>query len=225
MLDRYNESFSLYPHIPTILAAARARGITMSVASRTHAPDLASQVLRGIYIPPLSDQQLNPDSTPESNGISHYGSQQGPKLSPTELLSQEKQTAPMKTIQYFTAPQMYPGSKITHFMKIQEWTQRQGKDKEVAFADMLFFDDESRNKDVERELGVTFVLVRDGVTVEEVDKGVREWRRRRGGCCWCEGTGAGLKWSLLTELHFWSMYSIGVRRPLTFGFGVGDDRN
>ena len=51
---------------------------------------------------------------------------------------------------------------------------------EVAFEDMVFFDDEARNRNVEVELGVTFVLVRDGVTREEVDRGVGAWRRRRG---------------------------------------------
>lgn len=50
----------------------------------------------------------------------------------------------------------------------------------IAFEDMLFFDDESRNRDVERELGVTFYLVRDGVTRAEIDAGVWEWRKRRG---------------------------------------------
>ena len=44
---------------------------------------------------------------------------------------------------------------------------------------MLFFDDESRNRNVE-ELGVVMWLVRDGLTRQEVDEGVREWRRRRG---------------------------------------------
>ena len=49
----------------------------------------------------------------------------------------------------------------------------------VKYEDMLFFDDEGRNQNVEG-LGVVFWLVRDGVNGEEVDKGVREWRRRRG---------------------------------------------
>jgi magnesium-dependent phosphatase 1 len=45
---------------------------------------------------------------------------------------------------------------------------------------MLFFDDEGRNRNVETDLGVTFCLVPDGVDCEEVDRGVWEWRRRRG---------------------------------------------
>lgn len=59
-----------------------------------------------------------------------------------------------------------------HFQKIQ-------KASGVAYEDMLFFDDEVRNRNVE-SLGVCMWLVRDGVTREEVDAGVSEWRRRRG---------------------------------------------
>ena len=44
---------------------------------------------------------------------------------------------------------------------------------------MLFFDDESRNKNVE-VLGVTMWLVRDGVSRDEIDNGVRSWRKRNG---------------------------------------------
>ena len=50
----------------------------------------------------------------------------------------------------------------------------------VEFRDMLFFDDESRNRDVCR-LGVSFVLVEAaGVDCDLVDEGVGEWRRGRG---------------------------------------------
>lgn len=51
---------------------------------------------------------------------------------------------------------------------------------------MLFFDDEVRNRNVE-DLGVTMYLVRDGVTKDVVDRGVKEWRRRRG----LKGAGPG----------------------------------
>lgn len=68
--------------------------------------------------------------------------------------------------------QIYPGSKITHMQKLH-------KDTGVPFEEMLFFDDESRNRDTE-SLGVTMWLVRDGTTWGEIEAGVREWRRRRG---------------------------------------------
>ena len=149
MADRWGESFSFYSGVPAVLHAARERKIPMSLASRTSAPELARDMLRGLVIP-------NP---PGSNAATKG----------------EKET---KAENYFVHPQIYPGSKVSHFQRIQAATKKQGK--EVAFADMLFFDDEARNRNVESELGVTFCLVQDGVTKEEVDRGVNEWRRRRG---------------------------------------------
>ena len=44
---------------------------------------------------------------------------------------------------------------------------------------MLFFDDEPRNRDVQDRLGVLMILVRDGVSSREFDRGVRLWRDRK----------------------------------------------
>ncbi|RDL31963.1 putative magnesium-dependent phosphatase P8B7.31 [Venustampulla echinocandica] len=77
-----------------------------------------------------------------------------------------------KAIDYFDYLEIYPGSKITHFTKLQKATG-------LRFEDMLFFDDEARNKNVET-LGVTMYLVRDGVNAAEVDNGIKEWRKRHG---------------------------------------------
>ena len=56
-----------------------------------------------------------------------------------------------KSIDYFDQLEIYPGSKITHFVKLQKAT-------ELRYEDMLFFDDEPRNKNVE-SLGVHMQLV------------------------------------------------------------------
>ncbi|KAF2765010.1 magnesium-dependent phosphatase-1 [Teratosphaeria nubilosa] len=77
-----------------------------------------------------------------------------------------------RAIDLFDWLEIYPGSKTTHFQKLQK---RSG----VEFEEMLFFDDESRNRNVEG-LGVVMQLVRDGVTRREVDDGVRAWRKRSG---------------------------------------------
>ncbi|KAH7035621.1 magnesium-dependent phosphatase-1 family protein [Microdochium trichocladiopsis] len=78
-----------------------------------------------------------------------------------------------KAIDFFDAGlEIYPSSKIRHFEALHKRTQ-------IPHTEMLFFDDESRNRDTE-SLGVTMWLVRDGVTWAEVVKGIQEWRRRRG---------------------------------------------
>lgn len=56
----------------------------------------------------------------------------------------------------------------------------------VAFEEMLFFDDELRNRNVEA-LGVAFWLVRDGVTWTEIEKGIKAWRQRNVGTTEEEG--------------------------------------
>lgn len=56
-----------------------------------------------------------------------------------------------KAVEYFDNLEIYPGSKITHFVKLQKQTG-------LRYEEMLFFDDESRNKNVE-SLGVHMQLV------------------------------------------------------------------
>jgi magnesium-dependent phosphatase 1 len=155
--DKWGESFAFYPGVPNVLHAAKERGIAMSVASRTHAPDLAKDMLKQLVVTPPF--RPNPE-----DGLAEK--------------KKSKPAKPLKALEYFTNMQIFPASKTAHFEKIQDGTRRAGS--EVAFADMLFFDDEARNRNVEVELGVTFWLVRDGVSREEVDKGVWEWRMRRG---------------------------------------------
>lgn len=77
-----------------------------------------------------------------------------------------------RAIDYFDHMQIYPGSKTTHFTRIH-------RDSGIEYDEMLFFDDESRNKNVE-SLGVTMWLVRDGVTRDEIDNGIKSWRKRTG---------------------------------------------
>ena len=81
-------------------------------------------------------------------------------------------TSSPSAVSLFDYLEMYPGSKTNHFKSIQ-------KKSGVRYEEMLFFDDESRNRNVE-DLGVTMQLVESGVTRAAVDKGVRRWRERNG---------------------------------------------
>jgi magnesium-dependent phosphatase 1 len=172
MLDRWGEPYTFYPQVPGILAAARQQGITMSLASRTHAPELAGEMLHGIQIQPLPAGALsNADAPP---------------VAAASAAATAGQAKPLKAWEYFTVPQIYPGSKTTHFKRIQAQLAKgsnsrpQSQARKIAFEDMLFFDDEARNRNVETELGVTFWLVPDGVDCDEIDRGIWEWRKRRG---------------------------------------------
>ncbi|KAJ3834278.1 magnesium-dependent phosphatase-1 [Lentinula raphanica] len=77
---------------------------------------------------------------------------------------------PAKAIDFFDQLEIYPGSKLTHFKRLHKKTG-------IPYSEMLFFDDEHRNKEVE-ELGVTFHLVRDGLDDRTFERGIAEWRKR-----------------------------------------------
>lgn len=95
-----------------------------------------------------------------------------PDLANTLLRQLHVQPSNKRAIDYFDHMQIFPGDKKQHFSKIH-------KASGVPYDEMLFFDDEVRNRNVE-SVGVVMCLVRDGVTRAEVDRGVREWRKRYG---------------------------------------------
>lgn len=74
---------------------------------------------------------------------------------------------------YFDFTAWGTGSKIRHFQELHLHT-------DVDYEDMVFFDDESRNRDVERQLGVTFVDCSSGMSMELFHKGVELWRKKNG---------------------------------------------
>lgn len=78
-----------------------------------------------------------------------------------------------KAMSFFDAAaiEIYPGSKLTHFRAIHKKT-------EIPYTDMVFFDDERRNIEVAK-LGVTFVLVPEGVNASVFHRGLEDWRKNR----------------------------------------------
>jgi len=80
------------------------------------------------------------------------------------------QAAPRTAKSFFNSREIYPGSKIQHFKAINRKTG-------IPYEEMLFFDDEPRNREVEK-LGVTFVLANRGMNRKLLDRGLAEWRRR-----------------------------------------------
>ena len=169
--DRFGEDYAFYPDVPAILSSlprlplpnpaaddgANAATTTspggallkLGVASRTSSPALARDLLKMLHLPPAPSNESTNSSSSSGDG------------------------KPKKAWDAFEAGlEIYPSSKIKHMEALHKRTG-------IRFEDMLFFDDEARNRDTET-LGVTMWLVRDGVTWEEIEKGVAEWRRRRG---------------------------------------------
>ncbi|KAI1496935.1 magnesium-dependent phosphatase [Biscogniauxia marginata] len=148
--DKVGETFAFYGDVPSVLRGLARAGVRLGVASRTHAPDLGREMLKLLHVPPLPA------------GVDGEGGGGGGKKDKAR-----------KAVDFFDAGlEIYPSSKIRHFEAL---IKRTG----IPPTEMLFFDDESRNRDTE-SLGVTMWLVRDGVTWDEVVSGIEEWRRRRG---------------------------------------------
>ncbi|WWC90355.1 magnesium-dependent phosphatase-1 [Kwoniella dendrophila CBS 6074] len=79
----------------------------------------------------------------------------------------------IRAITYFNTMEIYPGSKLRHFKEIHRKTG-------IPYDQMLFFDDEHRNYEVE-SLGVTMQLVPPSGTDRKLwNDGLTLWRKRRG---------------------------------------------
>lgn len=197
-IDRNGESFAFYADVPAILHALQICGVKVGIASRTSSPDLAREMLKLLHVPgssavlgdaglaglteglvaqheAASAASLDAPSSSSADAAAAAGSQHTP-TTPAQVntfLKQKDKTR--KAIDFFDGGmEIYPSSKIRHFEALHK---RMGGS--IPHTEMLFFDDESRNRDTE-SLGVTMWLVRDGVTWAEIVKGIQEWRRRRG---------------------------------------------
>ncbi|KAI1426636.1 magnesium-dependent phosphatase [Xylaria sp. FL1777] len=165
--DKVGETFAFYRDVAAVLHGLSLAGVKLGVASRTHAPDLGREMLRLLHVPPASSVLGSEDAAAVVQSARGNGSSGG---SGSNGSNKEKTR---KAIDFFDAGlEIYPSSKIKHFESLHKRTG-------IPYAEMLFFDDESRNRDTET-LGVTMWLVRDGVTWTEVESGIREWRRRKG---------------------------------------------
>lgn len=187
--DRTGEEFRFYADVPAILATLPT--LSTNAGPGGALPHLISQNCEAIGLdigkPALLNNKGKAERTNAPVKVGVASRTCAPELAREMLKLLHVPAAPpytsggsggsgktRKAIEVFDAGlQIYPGSKVAHMQKLHK------ENKDTAFEDFLFFDDESRNRDTEA-LGVTMWLVRDGVSWEEIGKGVREWRRRRG---------------------------------------------
>jgi len=71
----------------------------------------------------------------------------------------------------FARAEIYPSSKVKHFSALRLASG-------IDFADMLFFDDETRNIQEVGNLGVTSILVEDGITRQIFEDSLRRHAAR-----------------------------------------------
>jgi magnesium-dependent phosphatase 1 len=163
--DGYGESFRFYDDVGNVLAGLKTLDVKIAAASRTSAPELAREMLKLLKLPtrPIDHLAQAPSHSSSANAS-------GMPASATGSAPSSSGAATTKALDFFDNMQIYPGSKIRHFEKL-------GEVMGIPFEEMLFFDDESRNREVE-QLGVVMWLVRDGVSNDEIDKGVLSWRKR-----------------------------------------------
>ena len=69
---------------------------------------------------------------------------------------------------FFDYSEIYPSSKVRHFKKMH-------KDSDIPYENMIFFDDEMRNNDVQHQLGVQFVNVPHGLTMLGFLRGIERY--------------------------------------------------
>ncbi|KAM5239760.1 uncharacterized protein RBU33_026018 isoform 2-T3 [Hipposideros larvatus] len=73
-------------------------------------------------------------------------------------------------VRYFVHEEIYPGSKVTHFERLQQKTG-------VPFCQMIFFDDETRNIVDVSKLGVTCILVQNGMSLQTLTQGLESFAK------------------------------------------------
>lgn len=75
---------------------------------------------------------------------------------------------------YFVQQEIYPGSKVTHFERLQRKTG-------VPFSQMIFFDDEKRNIVDVSKLGVTCIHVQNGMSLQILTEGLETFAKAHAG--------------------------------------------
>jgi len=150
--DKYGTLIRLYSDVPKILRLIKNCPQTyIAVASRTTRPEWARKVLSIMPFPENEDEDsIKLPVTNESSKVVNYNTL-------------------ADVIDYC---EIYPSSKVKHFSSLHATT-------EIPYTEMIFFDDEMRNSEVDQKLGVHFVHVPDGMTLELFLSAIKEFAKKK----------------------------------------------
>lgn len=183
VIDRSNREISFFPQVPEILAHLNylinrnddsnteyQKIETLVTASRTATPDIAKEMLTHLHVATIDEPHPNAFLTSLNNN--RKKSKKSAPIATTNNTT--RKNSDVAAIELFSHKVWGTGSKIAHFKKISKLTG-------VEYQDMVFFDDEYRNIDVQHSLGVTFVLVDEDVGLDWKTfwNGIEQWRSCR----------------------------------------------
>ncbi len=154
VLDKYGESISFYQDVPDILRMLRTRGkgggsgaekVIVAACSRTEAPSLCVAYF-------MYDFHSTVRRARQCLQLLHLPGMDHPALPAIEFFD-ELEIYPCMFLLWLILgllSQLLLASKLKHFQALHERTG-------IPYTDMLFFDDESRNAEVER-LGKYYLI-------------------------------------------------------------------
>ncbi|KAJ4839902.1 hypothetical protein Tsubulata_046877 [Turnera subulata] len=148
---------SLYPQAKGILNAFKDKGIDMAIASRSPTPDIANTFIDKLNIKPMFVAKV------KSLWI-------GGSMARWNICSEGERTRCGSWHELVIENEIFSSwtHKTEHFQKIHLRTG-------VPFNSMLFFDDEDRNIQTVSKMGVTSILVDNGVNLGALREGLTKF--------------------------------------------------
>ncbi|KAG6406754.1 hypothetical protein SASPL_134363 [Salvia splendens] len=147
----------LYPHAKGILYALKDKGVKIAIASRSPTPDIANTFLDKLGIKSMLVAQV----TVKTNCVD------GAFLFISIALCLHFMVK-VKVKEIFSSWT----HKTDHFQRINRRTN-------IPYAEMLFFDDEDRNIDAVSNMGVTSILVGNGVNLGALRQGLSKYSQNQ----------------------------------------------
>ncbi|GBC04703.1 hypothetical protein RclHR1_05810015 [Rhizophagus clarus] len=147
--DKYGNVIKLYPDVPKILRTIK------------NCPQTCIAVASRTHEPEWARKVLSIMPFPDEDSVKLSTNNESSKVINYNTLA--------NVIDY---SEIYPSSKVKHFNSLHSITG-------IPYNEMIFFDDEMRNNEVNHKLGVHFVYVPDGITFELFLSAIKEFASKK----------------------------------------------